>query len=187
MLRIFSDPLYHGTIDRISQIDVAKGKLRKDFGRGFYMALNVQQAIGMMHKKRREFLQRQPRIKFEEVVERLYQIRLKPSAEQSLKIKVFDRTDMEWLDFILMCRENVAERPHEYDIVVGATADDDTMVALKLYRNGAYGEVGSVGAKETLLRVLEPYNLGIQCCLCTQKAVDEGVMNFAQLDWRRLS
>ena len=53
--------------------------------------------------------------------------------------------------------------------------------------HGAYGEVGSVGAKETLLRVLEPYNLGIQCCLCTQKAVDEGVMNFAQLDWRRLS
>ena len=67
MLRIFSDPLYHGTIDRIPQIDVAKGKLRKDF----YMALNAQQAIGMMHKKRREFLQRQPRIKPEEVIERL--------------------------------------------------------------------------------------------------------------------
>ena len=183
MLRIFSDPLFHGTIDRIPQIDVAKGKLRKDF----YMALNAQQAIGMMHKKRREFLQRQPRIKPEEVIERLYQIRLKPSAEQSLKIKVFDRTDMEWLDFILMCRETVAERSHDYDIVVGATADDDTMVALKLYRNGAYGEVGSVGAKETLLRVLEPYNLGIQCCLGTQKAVDEGVMNFAQLDWSRVS
>ena len=66
------------------------------------MALNVQQAIGMMHKKRREFLQRQPRSKPEEVVERLCQIRLKPSAEQALKIKikikVFDRTDMEWLD-----------------------------------------------------------------------------------------
>ena len=61
MLRIFSDPLYHGTIDRIPQIDVEKGKPRKDFGRGFYMALNAQQAIGMMHKKRREFLQRQPR------------------------------------------------------------------------------------------------------------------------------
>ena len=187
MLRIFSDSLYHGTIDRIPLIDVTKGKPRKDFGRGFYMALNAQQAIGMMHKKRREFLKRQPRVKPEEVIERLYQIRLNPNAEQSLKIKVFDRTDMEWLDFILMCRENISERLHDYDIVVGATADDDTMVALKLYRNGAYGDVGSIGAKETLLRVLEPYNLGIQCCLCTQKAVDEGVVNFDQLDWRRLS
>ena len=49
MLRIFSDSLYHGTIDRIPLIDVTKGKPRKDFGRGFYMALNAQQAIGMMH------------------------------------------------------------------------------------------------------------------------------------------
>ena len=68
MLRIFSDPLYHGTIDRIPQIDVTKGRLRKDFGRGFYMALDVRQAIGMMHKKRREFLHRQPRINPDEGV-----------------------------------------------------------------------------------------------------------------------
>ena len=183
MLRIFSDPLYHGTIDRISQIDVAKGKLRKDFGRGFYMALNVQQAIGMMHKKRREFLQRQPRIKPEEVVERLYQIRLKPSAEQSLKIKVFDRTDMEWLDFILMCRPSDGV-PHDYDVVIGPTADDDTNRALKFYYDGTYGDPGRKGAKEMLLRVLETDKLGMQLYVGSQSVADRLVQKFESVDWR---
>ena len=33
-----SDTLYHGTIYRITSVDVTKGRGNKDFGRGFYMA-----------------------------------------------------------------------------------------------------------------------------------------------------
>lgn len=39
--------LYHGTIDTISHIDVTKGRDRKDFGKGFYLATSKSQAIGM--------------------------------------------------------------------------------------------------------------------------------------------
>lgn len=42
--------LYHGTASEIKQIDVKLGRERKDFEKGFYMAVSKSQAIGMMHK-----------------------------------------------------------------------------------------------------------------------------------------
>ena len=50
--------LYHGTIATIEKIDISQGKGRKDFGKGFYMAVTRSQAIGMMHKKYKEAVRR---------------------------------------------------------------------------------------------------------------------------------
>lgn len=44
--------LYHGTVSEIVVVDVKAGRSKKDFGKGFYMAVSKKQAIGMMHKKR---------------------------------------------------------------------------------------------------------------------------------------
>ena len=41
-------------MSEIAQVDVKMGRGRKDFGRGFYMAISKSQAVGMMHKKHRE-------------------------------------------------------------------------------------------------------------------------------------
>ncbi|MCR5125788.1 MAG: DUF3990 domain-containing protein [Treponema sp.] len=51
ILARISDTLYHGTIDTITAVDVTKGRGNKDFGKGFYMAVEKSQAIGMMNKK----------------------------------------------------------------------------------------------------------------------------------------
>ena len=40
--------LYHGTIANIEKIDTDQGKERKDFGKGFYMAVSRGQAIGII-------------------------------------------------------------------------------------------------------------------------------------------
>lgn len=183
MSDVFDRPLYHGTIDRIEAIDLSRGRRRKDFGQGFYLALDVKQAIGMMHKKRKEVLLRTPGLDSNEIVERLYRVRLKPSSEESLRILDFNRVDLTWLDFILSCRETLEGAAHGYDIVVGPTADDDTMAALKMYHKGLYGPVGSSQAKTALLNVLEPENLGVQCCLCTPAAVS-AVQSVSLVDWR---
>ena len=106
----------------IPRIDVTRGRFKKDFGRGFYLALQPQQ--------------------------------------------VADRN------------------AHYYDVVIGPTADDDTVIALQNYWKGIYGKVGSFEAKNALLNVLEVENLGTQCCLCTEKAVEVGVMTFGPVDWR---
>ena len=42
----------------IIHVDVTKGRSSKDYGKGFYMAVSMTQAIGMMHKKYRETLRR---------------------------------------------------------------------------------------------------------------------------------
>ena len=42
-----ADTLYHGTIELFTSIDVTKGRSNKDFGKGFYMAVDKSQAIGM--------------------------------------------------------------------------------------------------------------------------------------------
>ena len=49
---------------------------------------------------------------------------------------------------------------------------------------GLFGPVGSPRAKQTLLEVLEPENLGVQCCLCTPRAVELAVMSINLVDWR---
>ena len=46
--------LYHGSAVSFPRIDVSKGRDRKDFAKGFYMAFSREQAIGMMNKKYEE-------------------------------------------------------------------------------------------------------------------------------------
>ena len=80
MSRAFDRALFHGTLAHIDKIDVTQGKPRKDFGRGFYLALSAEQAIGMMHKKLREATRRSRNKSSEGLVERLYKVQLKPSV-----------------------------------------------------------------------------------------------------------
>lgn len=175
--------LYHGTISDITKIDVTLGRGRKDFGKGFYMAVSKQQAIGMMHKKYREAVRRSRTKQESEFSEKLYQITLDKQMLASLNIKIFEIADEEWLDFILMCREK-GGTPHEYDLVIGPTADDDTAFCLKAYWDGLYGKTNSVEAKRTLLNNLETDNLGIQYFIGKQEVADKLILELLPIDWR---
>lgn len=175
--------LYHGTISEISFVDVNVGRDRKDFGRGFYMAVTRQQAIGMMHKKYREAVRRNRNKDKMQFQENLYEIHLDEEVLKQANIKIFENADMEWLDFVLMCREK-GGLPHEYDLVVGATADDDTALCLKAYEEGLYGKKGSYHAKQILLRNLEVENLGVQYFIGSQKMADILIKSIRKIDWR---
>ena len=61
---------------------------------------------------------------------------------------------------------------------------DVTQGRMRNYWRGLFGAVGSLKAKQTLLEVLEPENLGVQCCLCTPKAVEQAVMSMNLVDWK---
>lgn len=135
MYRKLKTVLYHGTVSEIQKIDVKLGRERKDFGKGFYMAVTKNQAIGMMHKKYREVVRRS-------------------RGKQ-------ESADLEWLDFVLICREQ-GGMPHDFDMVIGPTADDDTALCLKSYWDGLYGRTGTATAKKILLNNLEVENLGVQ-------------------------
>ena len=183
MYHNFKTTLYHGTVSEIQQIDVNLGRERKDFGKGFYMTVSKKQAVGMMHKKYREVVRRSRGKQENEFSERLYEITLNEAFFSALKIKIFDTADLEWLDFVLMCREKGGV-PHDYDLVIGPTADDDTALCLKAYRDGFYGKIDSDAAKRILLNNLETENLGIQYYIGKQEVADQLIADFRVIEWR---
>lgn len=82
-----------------------------------------------------------------------------------------------------MCRQKGGV-PHNYDIIIGPTADDDTILCLKTYQDGLYGKVGSDMAKKILLNNLEPENLGIQYFIGKQEVADKLIADIKLINWR---
>lgn len=175
--------LYHGTISDIHNIDVTLGRDKKDFGKGFYLAVNKKQAIGMMHKKYKEASRRRHGKK-ENIEEYLYEIELNKDILDELNIKIFEDIDLEWLDFILKCRKEGGV-PHNYDLVIGGTADDDTALCLKSYFDGMYGKIDSIEAKRILLKNLEVENLGVQYYIGKQDVADKLISSIKKIEWRK--
>ena len=178
----FNSRLYHGTVSQIDKVDVSLGRGNKDFGKGFYMAVSQTQAIGMMHKKYREAVRRNRNKKKTDFTEKLYEIRLNMELIPSIKVKIFENADIEWLDFVLLCRKR-GGMPHDYDLVIGPTADDDTALCLKAYQDGFYGKTESDAARRILLNNLEVENLGIQYYIGKQEIEDNIITNVREIDW----
>lgn len=169
MRRVFKEILYHGTIAEIRKVDVTQGRARKDFGRGFYMAVTKNQAVGMMNKKFREAVRRSVDKNETSFTRRLYRIRIDLEYAATLNVKFFETADEEWLDFVLMCRGKGGV-PHPYDLVIGPTADDDAILSMKAYLAGLYGRAGSDVAKGILLNNLETENLAFSITSASKRS-----------------
>lgn len=172
--------LYYGSIFKIDKVDVSF-KTRGDFGRGIYLSDSKKQAEGLMHKKYREYAQRG--LSITAMSKKLYEVELDSKVFPSSSIKEFVIADEEWVDFILKCRwEKYAS--HDYDLVIGPTADDDTYFFLCNYMDGAYGKAGSISAKLALLDMLETENLGVQYCISKQYVADKLIKYIKEIEWR---
>lgn len=123
--------LYHGSNIEIDEIDLSRCKAGKDFGRGFYLNPNYDQALKMAAKTFRilgEGAEIVNSFEFDDTI-------LTSSSE--LKIKIFADYSEEWADFIVMNRKNHSGRPmHSYDIVIGPIADDTVGVQIRRYLQG---------------------------------------------------
>ena len=96
--------IYHGSYCEVKNPELKSGKYSKDFGTGFYCIILEDQAIKWAQK-------------YETPIVNKYEYEENPS----LKIKEFTLMTEEWLDFIINCRSG---KKHNYDIVIGAMADD---------------------------------------------------------------
>lgn len=122
--------LYHGSNVAIEEIDLSKGHINKDFGKGFYLTSLPQQAIEMAKRKARQFLDAKP-----VVTTFLFDESVLTSGE--LKVKVFSAVSEEWAMFILQNRKSSRTGfHHDYDIVVGPVADDSVVQQLDLFEMG---------------------------------------------------
>lgn len=123
--------LYHGSDITIEKIDFEKSKPFKDFGKGFYLSAEYDQAMEMAKQRIR---QKQgvgtpviTAFEFDESV----------MASCDLKIIRWDNYCVEWAKFVIRNRDR--KQPyqwHDYDIVYGPIADDGVTFQIRRYESG---------------------------------------------------
>lgn len=122
--------LYHGSNVKVMVPDLQHSKPYKDFGQGFYLSADEQQAWDLANNK-----VDQMRTGKAVVSEFLFDENILTSGE--LKVKLFDDYSEEWAEFVLMNRNNKIPQPsHDLDIVYGPIADDGVNYQLRRYRGG---------------------------------------------------
>ena len=122
--------LYHGSNVKIEVPNLDKSKPYKDFGRGFYLSADKNQALRMAEQKTLQLLIGEPIVSEFEFDETLLQ-------SNELKVKIFEDYSVEWANFILQNRDVHNQHPiHEYDIVYGPIADDGVTFQLRRYQAG---------------------------------------------------
>ena len=121
--------LYHGSNVSIDSIDLSKSRPGKDFGTGFYLSADENQAIEMAESKV-AFLGGEPVVTSFEFDESIL-------SSNVLKIKMFDSYTEEWAHFVYDNRENFTDKPiHDYDIIYGPIANDRVGAQIRNYKNG---------------------------------------------------
>ena len=108
--------VYHGGYQPVEKPEIRKGRNTKDFGTGFYCTIIKEQA------------QRWSR-RYNTKIVSVYDVNM----NFGLNIKEFKEMTEEWLDFIIACRSGKA---HDYDIVIGAMADDQIYNYISDYMDG---------------------------------------------------
>lgn len=116
--------LYHGTTSVFDHIDLKKSGNRRDFGTGFYTTVIQSQALEWAKRmsKRRHTTP-------------CYVYEYEFISSDALKVLTFSKPDGDWLEFI---KENRIKGSccHDYDVVIGPVADDNTLPTLQLYVAG---------------------------------------------------
>ena len=121
--------LYHGSTVTIDRIDLSKSRPNKDFGRGFYLSADRQQAQRMGEFK--------ALTEGGNAVMNTFLFDEQAMTSCELKVLTFDGYSREWADFIFLNRNNKSkEQAHDYDIVYGPIANDRVGVQIGKYEAG---------------------------------------------------
>lgn len=108
--------VYHGGYKPVKEPEIRAGRNTKDFGTGFYCTIIKEQEQRWSKRYNTKIVS-------------VYEVKLDPK----LNIKEFREMTDEWLDFIIACRSGES---HDYDIVIGAMADDQIYNYIADYMDG---------------------------------------------------
>jgi len=108
--------VYHGSYMPVEKPKIIIGRNTKDFGYGFYCTIIREQACRWAKR-------------YKTPIVSSYTVRL----NTALKILEFKEMTEEWLDFIISCRNGI---DHDYDIVIGAMANDQIYNYISDYIDG---------------------------------------------------
>lgn len=122
--------LYHGSNMVVTEVDLNRCRIGKDFGKGFYLSDDKYQAMKMSKLVTRREGEGEPTLNtflFDETV----------LSSNILNFMRFDSYSAEWAEFVLMNRNNKSDVvAHDYDIVYGPIANDRIGLQIKRLEQG---------------------------------------------------
>lgn len=170
--------LYHGSYADIERIDLAKCMPGKDFGAGFYLTSDIEQARRFIPSSVRK-AQAQNRASIDQdfgfVTTFTFHWPKDPIA-----IYEFERADRNWLRFIALNRRSLlAQQFYEQldpalrdpDIIIGKVANDTTNPTITAYLTGIFGSLDDDKTIDAVIERLMPDKLTDQYCFATPAAL----------------
>ena len=149
--------VYHGSDTRIENIDLQKSRDYLDFGKGFYVTLIRKHA----HQRSLDIAERN---KTNPIVTVFDYHEFYPERH-GMNVKRFPFVSTEWVEFVVMNRDEDIKQPaHNYDIVEGPIADDWVTSQIKNYQKG------KITLQQLLIRI-ERRELTHQICFCTSESL----------------
>lgn len=147
--------VYHGSSVIVEKPDVNHSFRPLDFGKGFYVTTNKEQAERWARRKARYSNDSHPIVNCYEMSDDI----------GTLAVKNSDGNLEEWIDFVCDCRDE-KEIYKQYDIIIGQVANDKVMVVVDMYHAGIWN-------RERAIREMKVYPCYDQIAFITQKAIDE--------------
>ena len=146
--------LYHGSNVEVKNPKIIKSKRLLDFGTGFYLTSDYEQA--------RKWAVRTT-VRREEGVPTISVFNMKECEIKKFETFIFDSANKEWLRYIALNRTDKLARD-SYDLVIGPVANDQAIRTVNYYFKGYFNE-------DIAIQLLLPQNLKDQYAFKTEKAL----------------
>ena len=167
------DILYHASYIEIKEINLTKCSDGKDFGRGFYLTSDFEQAqdfvkSSVARAKIKKLISKQQNYGYANV----YEI----SSLDGINEFDFREANRNWLHYVSGNRNqklfiDEVKSLEQFNVIGGKIANDQTAATLNLYIGYGYGEPGLTEADEFCIRKLLPNRLKDQYCFKDEKSI----------------
>ncbi len=144
--------LYHSSNVSVEYPDTQHSRDDLDFGKGFYLTTNKEQAISYAQRFQR---------RLQDAWLNIYELSY---VSSEWKEKIFYSYDKEWLTFISECR--AGRDNFDFDIVIGGIANDKVIRTLDRYFQGEISSDQALG----FLKFEKP---NIQFCIRNQEMLNK--------------
>lgn len=150
--------LYHGSYTAVLQPRVDYGRMKVDFGQGFYLTRLREQA----EKWARIIAIRRGPGATPTVT--TYTLDLDAVVKAGFRILDFPKYDLQWLNYVVDCRRG-GDLQMQYDLIQGGVANDQVIDTIEDYENGRL-------TAEQALGQLRYKSVNHQVCIRSQQIID---------------
>ncbi len=147
--------VYHTSLSKVDKPDTLHSRSSLDFGKGFYLTSLEEQARRYADR----FVSRG-----KQVWMNVYDLQ---EDWKGWNVKIFEKYDEEWLDFVAACRLN--KDKSDYDMVIGGVANDKVFDTVDNYFAGYM-------SKEVALERLSFEHPNVQYCIRSERMLNECLM-----------